>query len=240
MSAPEEFRVGDDRLLCDEWHGRDRTVVLRPGDPHTPVRATTVVQVLELLGTRGVTRVLTAALDPRGIAPFAAAGFAPHEDLAVLCHRLDDIPRPAGSCRIRRGSARRDLRVAATIDGTAFAARDALDPAGLRRVLGATSITRFRLAGADRGAPGGYAVAGIAGARGYIQRIAVDPAQRRRGLAHALVIDALGWFRRRQVTEAYVNTQVDNDAARALYRGAGFVPTDRHLAVWAWNRPGPP
>ena len=38
---------------------------------------------------------------------------------------------------------------------------------------------------------GGFAITGRAGVTGYLQRLAVDPAHRRRGLARRLVDDAL-------------------------------------------------
>lgn len=235
----EEFRVGEDRLVCDQWHARDRTVVLRPRDPATPVRADSVTQVLQVLTDRGVHRVLTAALPEPALAPFRPAGFRPHQALCVLRHRLDhriDDPDGDRDRRVRRARARRDGPRAARIDQAAFPAGDALDEHGLQNVLAATSITRFRMATGPDGVAGGYAVCGIAADRGYVQRIAVDPDQRRRGLARALVVDALGWLQRRRVTEAFVNTQVDNTAARALYRSTGFEPTRGYLAVWVWHR----
>jgi [ribosomal protein S18]-alanine N-acetyltransferase len=67
-----------------------------------------------------------------------------------------------------------------------------------------------------------YAICGRAGGRGFVQRLAVHPAMHRRGLGRALLLDGLGWMRRRRVERAVVNTQQGNDAALALYKSVGF------------------
>ncbi len=76
-----------------------------------------------------------------------------------------------------------------------------------------------------------FAISGRAGRCGYLQRLAVDPEHRRRGLATALVIDALGWMRRHRTTSTMVNTAVDNRAAIDLYESLGFTRTPRDLRV---------
>ena len=43
----------------------------------------------------------------------------------------------------------------------------------------------------------GYAICGRAGRRGFVQRLAVDPARHGSGVGRALVLDGLGWLRRR-------------------------------------------
>lgn len=255
MSAPEIFRVGEDRLLCDAWHAPSRTVVLRPADPRRRPRPEAVARVLAMLETRQVDRVLTAALDDACLAPFTAAGFGLHEELCVLRHDLHPhraswpsggvVPptrpvtteQPAPPPVIRRGSGGRDLRRAAAVDERAFAAGSSLDDGGLRAIRSATPTIRFRLAASDHAPrPAAYVMSGLAGGVGYVQRLAVDPDWRRRGYARALVADALGWFRRRRVTAAFVNTQVTNDAARGLYEELGFVLRPGRLAVGVWHR----
>lgn len=236
MSAPEIFRIGDDRLLCDEWHAPSRTVVLRPRDPRERPHRATVVRVIDELAGRGVDRVLTAALDAACLEPFAAAGFTPHEELCVLRH---DLSRTIPGCGAptRRGSTRRDLPEAARVDERAFEPGTALDTGGLRAILAATPVCRLRLVdlGASRQVAA-YALCGFAGATGYVQRVAVDPASRRQGHGRALIADALRWFGRRHAIGVLVNTQVDNIAAQHLYLDSGFVPTSDRLAVWVWNR----
>ena len=68
----------------------------------------------------------------------------------------------------------------------------------------------------------GYAVTGRAGRTGYLQRVAVHPAARHRGVGRTLVVDALRWLHRRGSAGALVNTQLDNMAALGLYESCGF------------------
>jgi ribosomal protein S18 acetylase RimI-like enzyme len=115
------------------------------------------------------------------------------------------------------------------VDAAAFPASWRLDRTGLREAMVATPHARYRVATG----PGvvGYAVAGRAGSRGYLQRLAVDPSLAGRGIGAALVVDALTWMRGHGVTRAVVNTQVVNDRALALYQRLGFVLQPIGLAV---------
>ncbi|MGH9274339.1 MAG: GNAT family N-acetyltransferase, partial [Acidimicrobiales bacterium] len=103
---------------------------------------------------------------------------------------------------------------------------------GLDDALGATPSARLRVvARVDGEGVIGYAITGRAGSRGYLQRLAVDPAAQRRGIGAALVIDGLRWLRRWGAHEVLVNTQVDNGAALALYEAMGFRRQPDGLAV---------
>jgi ribosomal protein S18 acetylase RimI-like enzyme len=56
----------------------------------------------------------------------------------------------------------------------------------------------------------------------YIDALATDPAHRRRGLARALLDEAERQARTRGLPAVALDTTLDNRAARALYRSAGF------------------
>jgi len=64
-----------------------------------------------------------------------------------------------------------------------------------------------------------------------VHGLAVDPEQRRRGLATAVVAEVLDWAASRGATTAWLHVEVDNPAAIALYGGLGFVThhTDDYL-----------
>jgi ribosomal protein S18 acetylase RimI-like enzyme len=83
----------------------------------------------------------------------------------------------------------------------------------------------------------GYAVSGLAGRQGYLQRLAVDPTTWGQGQGRALVLDGLHWMRRRGARRAVVNTQVGNDRALALYEALGFQLQPTGLAVLARRLP---
>ena len=132
------------------------------------------------------------------------------------------------------------------IDAAAFSPFWRLDDAGLEEALTATPASRFRVA-VDRHAGGadaatddelvdgdailGYAICGRAGRRGFVQRLAVDPARHGSGVGRALVLDGLGWLRRRGVDRVVVNTQEANRRALELYERLGFRRQPGGLAV---------
>jgi ribosomal protein S18 acetylase RimI-like enzyme len=58
----------------------------------------------------------------------------------------------------------------------------------------------------------------------YIDALGTAPAFRRRGVARALLADAEGRARRLGLGRVSLETEVDNEAARALYERCGFEP----------------
>ncbi len=77
----------------------------------------------------------------------------------------------------------------------------------------------------------GYTIAGRAGRRGYLQRLAVMPSAQGHGFGAALVVDALSWMAARGAHDAVVNTQTDNERALDLYVRLGFERQPEGLAV---------
>lgn len=184
-----------------------------------------------VLGRRGYAAVVTSALAPREQQGFLQDGFEVREELHLLAHdlrHLPSVPRAPGGARLARGMRWHRARTLA-VDGLAFSPFWRLDRAGFEEAMTATPHARYRVAAI--GEVVGYAVAGRAGPRGYLQRLAVDPAVAGGGIGSALVVDALGWMRARGVTSAVVNTQVDNERALALYLRLGFRLQPSGLAV---------
>ena len=62
----------------------------------------------------------------------------------------------------------------------------------------------------------------------HLENVGVAPAHRRRGIAGAMVTEALAWGRELGCDEAWVATEVDNDAANQLYASLGS-PSDPAL-----------
>lgn len=184
-----------------------------------PPSAAIVRYACEILALRGYREVLTAALAEPERAGFLAAGFEVRDSLHLLAHDLRDIPT-APPATLRRGR-RADRATALGVDHRAFPPFWRLDEGGLHEAMTATPSARFRVATLDRHVVG-YAVTGRAGHRGYLQRLAVEPGEQGRGLGRALVADSLRWLERRGVTNAVVNTQVENERALRLYQAMGF------------------
>ncbi len=190
-----------------------------------------------------VRAIRTSALFPGPRERFAEAGYDVCERLALLERAIDRIapvalsgppPAPAGAIRLRRLTQRR-LDDAARIDRAAFPPGWSNSEHTLADIAGATPRHRARLA-VDDTSPVGFAITGLAGHVGYLQRLAVDPDHQRRGIARLLVDDALAWLQRRGGTTALVNTGVDNEPALALYRQLGFRHRRDELVVMERSR----
>ena len=70
------------------------------------------------------------------------------------------------------------------------------------------------------------------GLEGELAELYVRPEARSAGIAQHLVSAAVDMFRRRLVTFASVWTRGDNPAALAVYRSAGFAPTEQTVLTW--------
>ncbi len=200
------------------WRSRSDVAHLTIGVEVPPTPAV-IERCLGFLRAGRYNAVVTSALSPADSLPFVDAGFGVRERLHLLAHDLDQLPRPTGSTR----RARRDDRGAVlALDASAFDGNWRLDGDGLADALHATPVTRFRVTRSTDTHVSGYAVTGRAGRNGYLQRIAVHPTARHRGVGRTLVADALWWLRRRSTERALVNTQLGNTAALALYESCGF------------------
>ena len=73
-----------------------------------------------------------------------------------------------------------------------------------------------------------------------IANVAVHPARRRQGIARQLMRRALAHARQRRVSQVWLQVDVDNPGAVALYEGLGFRPRHRRR-LWRWvGLPAPP
>lgn len=66
--------------------------------------------------------------------------------------------------------------------------------------------------------------------------VITDPARRRQGLAGAMMRTGLSWAHEKGATIAALNVQADNEAAKALYGGLGYV----HQYDYSYRIPGAP
>lgn len=188
---------------------------------------------------QGAATLRTGALFPSSAPAFLAAGFEVIDTLSLL--ELDDLTvtadaadatarnhdQPATRLRRLRPS---QLDDAAIVDRHAFPAPWANNAAALHDIVTATPRYRARCVHHD-GQMVAFSISGRASTWGYVQRLAVEPSARRRGLARLLVADALDWMRRRNVERVLVNTATDNTAALALYRSLGFIERPERLTI---------
>ena len=228
MARFTEVRRGPERLRVSPFRGDDRVAHVTPVAAVPPPTSAMVRHACSVLADRGFAEAVTGALSERERRGFLDAGFTVREELHLLALDLDRPPDPVRG-PLRRGR-RRDRTAALAVDALAFPPFWRLDGAGLEEARRATPASRFRVATVRRDVVG-YAVCGRAGRRGYVQRLAVDPAAQGHGLGRALLVDGLRWLARRGAARVVVNTQVGNERALALYASLGFRLQPSGLAV---------
>jgi ribosomal protein S18 acetylase RimI-like enzyme len=227
VTGARSLSIGDDHLRVLPWRGDHRIayVVARRGRPTDDQVRRCLAGLAERFDA-----VLTAALPPEDQGPYLRTGFTVHERLHLLKRPVEPVPATVGEHHLVRGR-RRDRDAVLAIDGAAFPAFWRLDAVGLDDALSATPSVRYRVAVDEARRPVGYAVTGRAGARGYLQRLAVQPTHQGTGIGGALVADGLRWLRRWSAREVLVNTQEDNVTALRLYERLGFAREPEGLAV---------
>ncbi|MDQ1398067.1 MAG: hypothetical protein QOG64_3326 [Acidimicrobiaceae bacterium] len=236
MTATDVIRFGREEARTGPWRGDHQVAFLAPLPERPAPSAEFVRRCLDVLSSRGFSRVVTGALSPSEQAGFLAAGFVVEERLHLLAHDLHDVPDLPPEARALRRARHRDRPTVLAVDARAFPPFWRLDERGLEEAVTATPRARFRVAVVD-GRIGGYAICGRASSRGFVQRLAVEPVAQRHGLGRALMVDGLRWLRRRGVDRAVVNTQLGNDAALALYERLGFRREATGLSVLSTGLP---
>jgi GNAT superfamily N-acetyltransferase len=225
----------DDRLRFGPWRGDALTAYIAPVRPGLgPISAADVRRCLDAAAAARYRTAITAALPRREQGPFLDVGFTVGEHLHLLVHPLDHLPtlRPAAPLRRAR---RRDRAATLAVDHAAFESFWRLDDRGLGDALAATSAVHYRVAVGGPAGLMGYAITGRADHRGYVQRLAVDPAAEGTGVGATLLIDGLRWLRRWGARDALVNTQEGNERSLRLYQRTGFVLQPEGLAVLRYD-----
>lgn len=124
------------------------------------------------------------------------------------------------------------------IDQASFEPRWRLGRLGLAESVSATGKSTVLRIRNDDGAVGGFAICGVSLGMGYLQRLAVAPASRSRGMGGSLVAAVVRWTRRHGARVLLVNTQSDNDQAADLYRRMGFSDVPGGLLLLRYQAMG--
>jgi len=223
------------RARLGRWPYDDEVVHLVLLDHHMVPSVADVTAWVHEATELGARAVRTGALFPLAVPAFLDAGFGVADTLTLLVDDVADAGaqrladkhdrvasrlRSTASIRVRRLRPSM-LADAAAIDRRAFAAPWANDVTALADIMTATPYHRSRSVHLD-GRMVAFSISGRADHTGYVQRLAVDPSARRRGLGSLLVDDARRWMVRRNVGQIMVNTASDNRAALVLYESFGF------------------
>lgn len=222
VAGPWRVRVGADGEAAVVGRWRDHLDVLAVrGLWCVQSRVPVMVSDLEALAReRGLGRVMAPLVPETGAGPYLAAGMR-------IEHRIVAMHRRITSADGRGGEARAVvMREAPAAHGSAMLALDErcfdefwrYDAPSMSEALAGQ-----RAAVAERaGRAIGYTLAAVHGRSGSLGRVAVAPEERRRGIGRALVREALAWMAREGATDVTLSTQLENAAARALYRSEGF------------------
>lgn len=117
------------------------------------------------------------------------------------------------------------------VDAASFAAPWHMTTAAFETACRATGDHVVLVASRAARPVAGYALVGRSAMSAYLQRLAVHPALRRRGIARGLVHAGLAWAHDHGASDVFVNTEPHNEAALALYASLGFVEDPRRLVV---------
>jgi ribosomal protein S18 acetylase RimI-like enzyme len=181
-----------------------------------------------LLALPGVTGVLSPPLLAAARTAWEQAGFRTHARLILMRRELDGPVEP--DHQVAAGDLR-DLDDALKVDQAAFDSFWRFDRTALLEAVQATSRRALHLVRRPGGGLAGFAVTGQAGALGYLQRVAVDPAWQGRGIGRSLVRAAAMWARAEGASALLLNTPEGNEAAAGMYATEGFRTVTRDLAV---------
>ena len=122
-----------------------------------------------------------------------------------------------------------DLAALATLDATAFDSIWHFDEKGLLTLLlSSVMVTAWW----QRRLAGYVALVLQDDGEAFLARIAVDTRLQGNGIGRALLTHAAQHAQDAGAVRITLNTQTDNDASQALYRGFGFRPTGRTLPVF--------
>ena len=222
----QTLRFGESWARIAPWRGGGGAAHLVVG-PEATTSSDVIRRCVDQARRSGYHSVLTSAVGVACADAFVAAGFEVREHLHLLAMELHGPPLRRTAPSNERGDGPEPPRSWSTTPrSTASGASGRRAP---RRDRGHPGLP---LPGRPRAAPGGrLRDHRLRGDQGYLQRIAVDPAQRRAGWGRALVADGLGWLWRHGCSRAFVNTQLHNDAAIALYESFGFRRLPEGLCV---------
>ena len=179
----------------------------------------------------GVERVLSPPLLGTAQGVWRRAGYDSHLPLVLMRMTLDQ--RLGAADYHEQLLDRRDWEEALAVDAAAFDGAWRINSLGLEDAI--SSTPKSRLAGVRvSGILAAFAVTGVSGSAGYLQRVAVDPHWQRRGIGRSLTRSAALWLRRQGASLMLLNTQPGNVGALRLYESEGFSRAPDSLAVLAY------
>ena len=222
------FRQGWAKAVARPWNDElpDASLRLVRGS------ATFVRLCAEHLCSTVVDGVTSPPLLGAGQRVWRRAGFEPYLTLHLYRRSLTRAQQQPGAPV--KWQSHPDWRRLAEVDALSFDPLWAMNPLGLQEAFEATPRAGVLIT--DEGVEiTGFAIVGVGGSTGYLQRIAVRPDRRGAGLGRALVRVAMSWAATRGALSMMLNTQPDNTTSAALYTAEGFSRMTSDLSVLRWT-----
>ena len=165
-------------------------------------------------------------------AVWESAGFQKFLTLDLYGRDLRHPVEPP-SLDVAQGAAA-DLPAAIEIDRLAFDQIWQLGSLGIAEARAATPRSAFLITHEDD-AVSAFAIVGLAGTIGYLQRLAVHPSSTGKGHGRSLLRASLKWCHQRGATQQLLNTRPGNEAAGGLYRSEGYSVNPGALSVLRYD-----
>ncbi len=214
---PIALSRGWSRAHARPWNRNRNDAYLRLIRGGTPFLSAATARVLELGPSAAISPPLLAGSQQT----WQAAGYQHYTSLRLLRKAIGEETPPLDDVvELNNPPWARIVQ----IDGAAFGAYWQAELPALHEALKSTPTTTLLGVGEPdkRDGLAGYAIVGVTGISGYLQRLAVAPEYQRQGLGRSLTRACLNWSRRRGARQLILNTKPDNRAAQQLYISEGF------------------
>ena len=179
------------------------------------------------LGGFGAENVHSPALYPNSTRIWIRTGYEEKHRLGVMERSLSRAIEPPKN---PLSDIPPDWDLVSALDGAAFEGFWRMGVDGLKEAIKATTHADILTQQAESGLVG-YVIVGAQSGVAYLQRIAVHPDHRGKGIGSDLVRGAINWARRRTSQVMVLNVRNENAPARSLYSKEGFAPTGTQLRI---------
>ncbi|MDY6794736.1 MAG: GNAT family N-acetyltransferase [Actinomycetota bacterium] len=213
-------------ILMGKWRDREEIAAIWHLKAREDDKRALVFGSTEECLRHGVERIMTRLLDQAEANEFESWGF----EVAYEIVLMEKPPLDVSQALHYKGGVdivnykRKYLEEILRVDAAAFDEFWSLDARSMGHIASSCVTNAFILAREGREVLG-YAIGGVNGRLGYLQRLGVNPVHQGNGLGQLLAGNLMRSMYRMGAIRILVNTQEDNRAALNLYRKLGFIRT---------------
>lgn len=211
-------------ILIGKWRDRDDIAAIWHLKARGDEKRRLVLSSAKESLCRGTKNIVTKLLNQEEAEEFSSWGFETICRIVLLEKPLYEAPKVSRNNTGARitNFRKRDMEEVLKLDAAAFDNFWKLDAHTLGIIASSCTDNAFILARKGKKISG-YAVGGVSGGLGYLQRLGVEPDHQGSGLGKLLASGITKLLYRMGASLVLVNTQEDNQAALKLYRDLGFL-----------------